>query len=78
MFQLSDPNIIATSIEPDGGHYKIRMFNVSDKNVSCRVLWNSIKPEKIKVFYDGVSYETKNANEAIEFPALGIIEIETE
>jgi alpha-mannosidase len=78
LFQLSDPNIIATSIEPDGGHYKIRMFNISDKNVSCRVLWNSIKPEKIKVFYDGVSYETKNANEAIDFPALGIIEIVTE
>lgn len=78
LFRLSDANIIATSIEPDGNKYKIRMYNVSDKNISCKILWDGVKPEKMKIIYNADDAKIVNASEAIEFPALGIIEIETE
>lgn len=77
LFQLSEPDIIATSVEPSGGNLFIRMFNVSNKDIECKILWNGIRPEKMKVTYGLNNVQILDAKQSMKFPAQGIVELET-
>ncbi|MBK7172890.1 MAG: glycoside hydrolase [Bacteroidales bacterium] len=76
LFTLSNPNVIATLVEPTQEGFRIRLFNAGGVPGVCKMEWNAFKPSGmvIKTHADQ-SIELK-AGESIEFPEFGIVEVE--
>ena len=75
LFTLSSDAVIVSSIEPIENGLKIRMFNISDANISFNFNWISINPAKM---FLAIGYSIKKElkpTDSIRIAPLGIVEV---
>ncbi len=76
LFTLSDPNILLTSMVPEGKGFRIRLFNAGGSPVDFRIRWGSLQPLKLSLLNGNENLNTLQPDTLLHLPASGIMEME--
>jgi alpha-mannosidase len=75
LFEISNPNVVATWVEAMPSGFKIRLFNAGGAPESFSLAFPSFKPAKMILFKENGKAETLIPGQKIFLPAFGIMEM---